>query len=104
MIFSPSNSKIMLDFTKIKVEDSKTEASKLDPKCFIRKIMVGNCKIYSDAKLEKAVTYDIVMPREDKSNFFTCDKFKGIVAAGTQPEVISFIFKPPSGNETLVIL
>ena len=50
------------------------------------------------------MTYDIVMPKEDKSNFFTCDKFKGIVAAGTQPEVISFIFKPPSGNETLVIL
>jgi hypothetical protein len=58
--------------------------------------------MYSDAKLDKAVAYDIVLPKDDRSNYFTCDKLKGTVNAGSNPEVITFTFKPPHVDKNIV--
>lgn len=60
----------------------------------MRKIVCSNCKMYSDPKLEKPVSYEIIMPKDDK-NYFDCDKkAKGTVNAGNE-DVITFTFKPP---------
>ena len=46
------------------------------------------------------VNPNIVMPKDDKQNLFSCDKLKGSVNAGTN-EIITFTFKPPSIIETI---
>lgn len=64
----------------------------------MRKITIGNCKIYSDAKLEKPVNFEVTMPKDEKNNYFTCDNLKIAVAPGSET-IVSFKFTPPQKDE-----
>lgn len=88
----------MLEFTKVDKDLKVEDKSKLDEKCFVRKITIGNCKVYSDSKLEKPVQFEVSMPKDDKNNYFTCDNMKTAVNSGTEI-VVSFKFTPPKKDE-----
>lgn len=56
-----------------------------------RKILIGNCKL-NDAKLDKAGTFEINMPKVE-NNLFVCDMVKGNLAPGSEQKV-TFTFNP----------
>ena len=60
----------------------------------MKKFVIGNTKVYNDPKLEKPLTYEIALPKDDKSGYFDSDKKgKGTVNSGHE-DVITFTFKP----------
>eukprot|EP01017_Pseudomicrothorax_dubius_P009283 TRINITY_DN13124_c0_g1_i2.p1 TRINITY_DN13124_c0_g1~~TRINITY_DN13124_c0_g1_i2.p1 ORF type:complete len:352 (-),score=62.77 TRINITY_DN13124_c0_g1_i2:3-1058(-) len=86
LIYSPANNRIVLEFQKPHNSEDRSEA------CFTRRIVIGNCKL-NDVKAEKPTAFEITMPREEKGQFFTCDKLKEAVAPGSET-VITFTYKP----------
>lgn len=55
--------------------------------------MLGNCKLV-DPKQEKNGNYEVMLGREEKHNYFTCDNPKGVVSSARE-EVVVFRFTPP---------
>ena len=43
--------------------------------------------------MEKNGNYEIIMPKDDKNNYFSCDNLKGVVTSNKE-ELISFNYKP----------
>lgn len=90
-MFSPSNNKLTLTFPKVQKGKEPTED------CFKQKIVIGSCKVM-DSKLEKPVSFDVIIPKDDK---FGVDVAKGSVAAGTET-VVTFTYKPPEMDKLIV--
>ena len=43
--------------------------------------MLGNCKLI-DPKKEKNGSFEIIMPKDDKFGFFSCDNLKNAINSG----------------------
>ena len=89
-ILSNTNNRIVLEFDPNASEEIKT-----------KQLVLGNCKLM-DPKNEKNANFEVVMPKDDKSNYFSCDNVKGQIPAG-QELTLAFKFKHPSVDAFIVM-
>lgn len=47
-----------------------------------------------DPKNEKNGNFEIIMPKDDKFAYFSCDNLKNVIVSG-QETIVNFKFKPP---------